>query len=572
LLKSAPVLHCVRATSAAVCAASGATNPSLASARAWAAAAAIASNTHSAGSALRLIYATVTDVDLLPSSLFFRNRSRRENGRAEEAGVHVRPLGRGAFGLVTLAKDPDNSLFAIKHLDSAALAEAQQLHRAVRELRAHALVHASLRFPRPFATASAAREGGARFIAKILGASSSSNNKSLFILLEACQQANTLSILRKANAGKRRVEGTSGLPLPSVRAIAACLLAALAHLRSLRLVHRDVKPSNVCIGPDGLPRLIDFGFARTVDSSEAARDAAGFFDFVAASSEDNTAAPLSPATLAALASLPACCDCTECFGPGDMHSSAPHPSHVFHDAAASAVHAARVSLRLMSSRGDAAAETKIAAVPTAPASRRASVVGSVAHMAPEVADASADARGADVWSWAVTVYELATGMSPFSQVPAWAGEDDGDNDNMDDVDLPNATATSSRARMGAASALPLPSATRAAWPALDALLTLAFNADPRRRPTPMELISHAAFSGPLPGSSATFWERPIDPQALFDTGSVLPPVFFDDAGIAGADNTGSALIECEHDSISRQGAIGSDNLTSCAAAEFNSVG
>ncbi|NEA56112.1 serine/threonine protein kinase [Streptomyces sp. SID13666] len=43
------------------------------------------------------------------------------------------------------------------------------------------------------------------------------------------------------------------------------LASALAHVHAAGIIHRDVKPSNILIGPDDAPYLADFGLSRLID-------------------------------------------------------------------------------------------------------------------------------------------------------------------------------------------------------------------------------------------------------------------------------------------------------------------
>ena len=66
------------------------------------------------------------------------------------------------------------------------------------------------------------------------------------------------------------IEGTSlapyvddgPMPTDRVAAVAADLATVLGYVHERDIVHRDVKPGNVLLGPDGRARLADFGIAR----------------------------------------------------------------------------------------------------------------------------------------------------------------------------------------------------------------------------------------------------------------------------------------------------------------------
>src|ERR687888_1862800 len=64
---------------------------------------------------------------------------------------------------------------------------------------------------------------------------------------------------------KQRIERTGPLPVAEATAYAIEIGRGLAAAHARRLVHRDVKPQNVLIDPEGRAKVTDFGIARSLE-------------------------------------------------------------------------------------------------------------------------------------------------------------------------------------------------------------------------------------------------------------------------------------------------------------------
>ena len=142
-------------------------------------------------------------------------------------------LGAGAMGQVFLARSTAGRLVAVKTIRVELAEEPGFRARFAREV------------------AAASRVSGV-FTAAVIEANPDAD---LPWVATAYVPAPSLSTL---------VKQAGPLPVPAVRWLAAGCAEALQSIHAAGLLHRDVKPSNVLVAPDG-PRVIDFGIARAAE-------------------------------------------------------------------------------------------------------------------------------------------------------------------------------------------------------------------------------------------------------------------------------------------------------------------
>ncbi|RHY82098.1 hypothetical protein DYB26_000714, partial [Aphanomyces astaci] len=62
------------------------------------------------------------------------------------------------------------------------------------------------------------------------------------------------------------LEDDHQLPEDEIKKIAVQLIQALHYLHTNRIIHRDMKPQNILVGPKQQIKLCDFGFARAISA------------------------------------------------------------------------------------------------------------------------------------------------------------------------------------------------------------------------------------------------------------------------------------------------------------------
>jgi tetratricopeptide (TPR) repeat protein len=149
----------------------------------------------------------------------------------------LRPLGAGGMGEVYLATDITlGRQVAIKFVGQGTADESSR-RRLLREAQAAAaLDHPNI---------CAVHEIG-------------SENQRSFIVMQFCEGETLAERLRRGP-----------LPVPDALDVLAQVADALAFAHRRGIVHRDVKPQNIIIGPEGRVKVLDFGLAKPLDMSAA---------------------------------------------------------------------------------------------------------------------------------------------------------------------------------------------------------------------------------------------------------------------------------------------------------------
>ncbi|MBB5955563.1 serine/threonine protein kinase [Saccharothrix tamanrassetensis] len=143
----------------------------------------------------------------------------------------LRELGRGGMGVVWLAEDQViGRRVALKELRTSSRTE---LERVLREAR----------------TAGRLNSPAVVTVHDVL-----SEHGITYIVMELVEAPTLADLMR-----------TGPMPAPRVEAIGLEVLKALETAHAAGVVHRDVKPGNVMVLPDGGVKLADFGIARAMD-------------------------------------------------------------------------------------------------------------------------------------------------------------------------------------------------------------------------------------------------------------------------------------------------------------------
>lgn len=167
----------------------------------------------------------------------------------------LKVLGTGSFGRVLSARGPDNKIYAIKIISKIGMDETQRRNAKLERDMLRDVHHP--------------------FVASLLFAFQ--NEDKIYMGMEFYNGGDLRHHLSLHQSGEL------ALTPERIQLYAAELVAGLAHLHSVDIIYRDLKPENVLIAKDGHVVLVDFGlstYARKSDAGAKTHSLAGSPEYI----------------------------------------------------------------------------------------------------------------------------------------------------------------------------------------------------------------------------------------------------------------------------------------------------
>ena len=155
-----------------------------------------------------------------------------------------RELGRGAMGLVYEAFDPvEDTEVALKVMAVNPGASPDSRRRQLERFQREARALSALSHPNVVHVLDAGEVEGRHYF--------------------------SMELVRGTNL-RDRLQFQGPLSVPEIVRLALDVCGALEHIHAAGVVHRDVKPDNIMLMPDGSAKLMDFGIAQIMTEADSA--------------------------------------------------------------------------------------------------------------------------------------------------------------------------------------------------------------------------------------------------------------------------------------------------------------